>query len=206
MKIRNETRLQSKLLREIVNFCAPPGVTDYLIRFAHGRGYGARAYAGQYAEFVAAKEHDFRSRAYWEKTGTECSDVVVRIPHYAKGRGKIENKTRGGLGYLPSVEYTREEAIVHFVAHELRHLYQALHPSRQRARVWGARGQFSERDADAFAISRTRHWRRKGSPFYNADGSISKAPKLKIRVAQPENFSLEMPRADDPALPRPHVL
>jgi hypothetical protein len=175
MRLRNQTKLPSKLLRDIVNFCAPPGVTDYLIRFTHGRSYSARAYARQYAEFVAAKEHDFRSRAYWEKTGTECSDVVVRIPPYSKGRGKIENNSRGGRGYLPSVEYTREEAVVYLVAHELRHLYQGLHPSRQRDRVWGARGQFSERDADAYAISRVRHWRRKGSPFYGVDGSIKEA-------------------------------
>jgi hypothetical protein len=147
-------------------------VTDFLIRFAHGRGYTATAFPKQYAEFVAAKENDFRSRAYWAKTGAECSDIVIRIPHFTKGRRKIENKRLGGRGYLPGVEYTREEAIVHLVAHELKHLYQALHPTRQRGRVWGARGQFSERDADAYAIGRTRHWRRRGSPFYKADGTL----------------------------------
>jgi hypothetical protein len=175
MKLRNETKLRAKLLREMVNFCCPSGVTDFLIRFAHGRSYSGGAYSEQYANFVAKKETGFRGRVYWEKTRNECSDVVIRIPHYAKGRGKIENTTRGGRGYLPSVEYTREEALVHLVAHELRHLYQALHPDRQRGRVWGARGQFSERDADAYAISRTRHWRRRGSPFYNLDGSIIRA-------------------------------
>lgn len=172
MKLRNETKLSGKLLREMVSFCCLPGVTDFLIRFAHGPHYGGRAYCDQYANFVQRKEKGLRGRVYWEKTRTECSDVVIRIPHYAKGRQKIENTTRGGKGYLPSVEFTREEAILHLVAHELRHLYQALHPTRQRDRVWGSRGQFSERDADAYAISRTRHWRRRGSPFYNVDGSL----------------------------------
>jgi hypothetical protein len=177
MKLRNETKLPGKLLREMVNFCCPSGVTDFIIRFAHGRDYHGGAYAKQYGGFTRRKESGFRGRLLWEKSGNECSDVIVRIPHYPKGRGKIENNTKGGRGYLASVEYTREEAVVHLVAHELRHLYQALHPSRQHSRVWGSRGQFSERDADAYAISRTRHWRRRGSPFYHVDGSIIRPHK-----------------------------
>jgi hypothetical protein len=174
MKLRNQTKLQSRLLRNIVQFCCPSGVTDFLIRFAHGRSYSATAYCHQYTAFVKAKETGFRGRVYREKTWTECSDVVVRIPHFARGRRKIESIRRGGRGYLPSVEYTREEAIVHLVAHELRHLYQALHPTRQRDRVWGARGQFSERDADAYAISRVRHYRRARSPHYGPSGEVKK--------------------------------
>jgi hypothetical protein len=73
-------------------------------------------------------------------------------------------------GYLASAEYTQEEAIVHLVAHELRHLWQANVPKGQR--IWGARGRFSERDADAYAIRKVRHWRRRGSPYYGQDGEI----------------------------------
>jgi len=177
VKLRNQTKLSSTLLREIVGFCCPSGVTDFAIRFVNRHHYGGKAYAPLYAKFIEAKESTHGFRAYFEKTHGECTDVLIKIPHYSRGRGKIENKTRGGRGYLPSVEYTREEAIVHFVAHELRHLYQALHPTRQRDRVWGARGQFSECDADAWAISRTRHWRRRGSPFYGVDGSIQPSQK-----------------------------
>ena len=173
MKVRNETNLPTELLREIVGFCCPPRVTDFVIRFARSRrGYHAKAWSRGYAVFTADKKRGFRSRAYWEGTGTECSEVLIRIPHYSQSRRKIENKQRGGGGYLPSVEHTREEATVHLVAHELRRLYQALHPDRQRGRAWGARRQFSERDADAYAISRTGHWRRRGSPHFNSDGSV----------------------------------
>lgn len=53
----------------------------------------------------------------------------------------------------------RIEALVYVLAHELRHQWQAIHPKGWR--VWGARGQYSERDADAYAIKMLRNWRAK---------------------------------------------
>jgi hypothetical protein len=64
--------------------------------------------------------------------------------------------------------YNRTEALVHLLAHELRHLWQAK--VKRGYRVWGARGQFSERDADAYAIQMLRRWRRSGSLFYGPRG------------------------------------
>lgn len=63
-----------------------------------------------------------------------------------------------GSGYISSYILSREEALVHVIAHELRHLWQAK--VKKGHRVWGARGQFSDRDADAYAIKKTRGWRR----------------------------------------------
>lgn len=51
---------------------------------------------------------------------------------------------------------TRSEAVLFVLAHELRHLRQAR--VKRGRRVWGARGQFSERDA--YALRALRHWRR----------------------------------------------
>ncbi len=59
---------------------------------------------------------------------------------------------------LPVDLYSRIEALVLVTAHELRHLWQAQHPKGWRA--WGSRGQYSERDADAYAIRTLRAWRR----------------------------------------------
>ena len=59
---------------------------------------------------------------------------------------------------LPVDLYSRIEALVLVTAHELRHLWQAQHPKGWR--VWGSRGQYSERDADAYAIRMLRAWRR----------------------------------------------
>jgi hypothetical protein len=50
------------------------------------------------------------------------------------------------------------EALIMLVAHELRHLWQADHPKGWR--VYGARGVYSERDADAYALQMLRKYRR----------------------------------------------
>lgn len=62
-------------------------------------------------------------------------------------------------GYITSIILSREESLVHTLAHELRHYWQLNHLGK-RGKVWGARGKFSERDADAYAIRKTREWRR----------------------------------------------
>lgn len=63
-------------------------------------------------------------------------------------------------GYLPRPAVSgRLEMLVYLMAHELRHLWQARVPRGRR--VWGARGQFSERDACAYGIQKVRAWRRK---------------------------------------------
>ena len=62
-------------------------------------------------------------------------------------------------GYLSSLNFTWQETMIHLIAHELRHLWQQRIPKGRR--VWGARGQYSERDADAYAIQVVRRWRRR---------------------------------------------
>ena len=107
-----------------------------------------------------------------------------RSPSPARAGGRPERPSRivakAIRGYLASAEYAQEEAIVHLVAHELRHLWQANVPKGQR--IWGARGRFSERDADAYAIRKVRHWRRRGSPYYGQDGEIlvAEAPQTRL--------------------------
>jgi len=61
--------------------------------------------------------------------------------------------------YLGVKTYTMEEALVGLIAHELRHLWQKK--VKHGWRVWGAKGQYSERDADAYAIRKVREWRRR---------------------------------------------
>jgi hypothetical protein len=64
---------------------------------------------------------------------------------------------RRGSGYLKMDIGSRREALVVLLAHELRHLWQAKH---SRGMVWGARGRYSERDADAYALRMLRAYRR----------------------------------------------
>ena len=55
--------------------------------------------------------------------------------------------------------FDRIEMLVWMLAHEFRHIWQTKHPKGWR--VWGARGQFSENDCDAYATRKVRDWRRR---------------------------------------------
>lgn len=83
--------------------------------------------------------------------------VIVRIG----GAKRFPVRRAARDGYLSFWVFNRIEALVAVMAHELRHVWQAYHPRGWR--VWGARGQFSERDADAYALRTLRAWRRHGS-------------------------------------------
>lgn len=72
--------------------------------------------------------------------------------------GEVRRRAEAHGGYLPCTWGNRREALLYVVAHELRHLWQARVPRGRR--VWGARGQFSERDADAWALRMLRRYRR----------------------------------------------
>ena len=52
----------------------------------------------------------------------------------------------------------KRKALVHFLAHELRHLWQKNHP-KKKDKVLGSRDQFSDRGADAYAFRKMREWR-----------------------------------------------
>jgi len=168
MELVNQTSFSSNKLLQIIAFCALPGVTDFVIRFKHWKHYSGAAYI----RHTQPKPDGYRSRTYQHRARTKRSSIVIRMRKKPRGAGQIENKMPKlkARGYLASAEYTQEEAIVHLVAHELRHLWQANVPKGQR--IWGARGRFSERDADAYAISKVRHWRRRGSPYYGQGGEI----------------------------------
>jgi hypothetical protein len=170
MKIRNLTGLATDRLRELALFAAPPGVAGVFITFKHRRDYCGKAYCGNWLRSRKGK-----GRLYLEKKRglTELPDLMIGIRKAPRGVGKVENDNvwiKKGRGYLHSVEYTQEEAILHLLAHEMRHLWQARIPKGRR--VWGARGQYSERDCDAYAIGVVRHWRRAGSPFYGPKGEV----------------------------------
>ena len=85
------------------------------------------------------------------KNYTDISDEKIReIIAFVKPRNLP-------TGYLDSLILSRIEAVVHVTAHELKHLWQTNHPGK-RGKVWGARGRISNRDADAYAIRKTREW------------------------------------------------
>jgi hypothetical protein len=144
LRIRNHTDIPDELLREIIRFVQPSGVSGFDVRVsnlgtARGRSFGrGRAYTH------GCHLHD-----------RNCPFVVVSLG----ARHWFPMKESAIKGYLPFPWMaSREEAAVYLLAHELRHLWQAKVPKGYR--VWGARGQYSERDACAYAIRMLRAWRK----------------------------------------------
>jgi len=140
MKIKNTNKyLDRNFIRKATKFCRPSGISNFDLH-------------------VKNSKKDFYGRAYWDGCGYQGNYkplVVVRI-----GKNKypyICNRVKG-RGYLSFTAYSREDLFIHILAHELRHIWQAKH--KRGWRVWGSRGQFSERDADAYAIHKVREYRR----------------------------------------------
>jgi hypothetical protein len=139
VRLKNYTDLPDNTIREIIRAVKPSGVSNFDISIKNCAS-------------------TFRGRAYY----TGCAYHDTASPLVIASIGKADKFPLSAAvpgGYLPVILYTRLEALVFVVAHELRHLWQAKHPRGWR--VWGARGQFSERDADAYAIKSLRSWRKR---------------------------------------------
>jgi hypothetical protein len=130
MKLKNTSGIADDLIREMVKFCRPSGIANFEITVKH-------------------THHGGSGRAYPSQ-----SRVLINAPH---SKSRLRPVAERG-GYLPMPVMTGEEKLLWLLAHELRHLWQQRVPSGRR--VWGARGKFSERDADAYALRALRHWRR----------------------------------------------
>lgn len=164
MRIKNYTNISDERIRQIIKFVRPNGISNFDIRISNSQKL-------------------FGGTAYWAGStyhNTGNSFIVVRVtknenifPYFvryiSRRKSKLKLNSRSGKlelisyntstgGYIDHILLSREEALVHVIAHELRHLWQAK--VKRGHRVWGARGQFSDRDADAFAIRKTREWRR----------------------------------------------
>ena len=132
MKLKNTTIFSKDLIKEVIRFVKPSDVSKFNVEVKHSnRGYSATAFY-------------HRPR------------IVIRI---GDNTYPCKFTKREGLGYLESFVFSPTELLVKLIAHELRHLWQCKHPKGWR--VWGARGRFSERDADAYAIHKVREWRRR---------------------------------------------
>lgn len=142
MRLRNHTNIDSELIRGIIRAVRPAGISNFDVRVSN-LGYGK-----------------FRGRAYANGSGYHARAVPFIVVSIARTDAKarcIAPAGRRGKGYLPLVIGSRIEALIVVLAHELRHLWQAKH---SRGKVYGSRGRFSERDADAFALRMLRRYRR----------------------------------------------
>lgn len=120
---------------------------------------GIRPY--QFDVMIKNSRHALRGRAYPKGScyhGSAKPFIVAALGHASRfPHNTIDGKTVG-KGYLRVRLYTIEEGLVFVLAHEVRHLWQGKY--KGSGRVYGSKGVFSERDADAYALSCVRKFRR----------------------------------------------
>ena len=138
MRLKNYTQVDTEWLRAAIREVKPANVTSFDIS-------------------IKNSSRGNRGTAYWNG----CSYHATSAPLITIGlsmKTKFPYRTVEGGGYLGVTLYTLKEVALFIIAHELRHLWQAK--VKRGWRVWGARGQFSERDADAYALQMLRKYRR----------------------------------------------
>jgi len=134
VKINNDTYIDTEHLKTIIRFVKPCDVSNFRIDFKNGYStcMTGRAFIGQ-------------------------RRVLIRF----STRIKFPKKIEAYGGYLPHIYLDQDEYLVSIIAHELRHLWQGKYwKAKRHGMVHGARGKFSERDADAYAIRKQREWRK----------------------------------------------
>lgn len=133
MRVRNTTTISNRAIRDVANFVMPPGITNVTIKVQNRKDW----YSGH--------------------GGGRCVTLRIAPPDKYPLRPVPPHGGYLGSPWLAN----RMEALVFLMAHELRHCWQSK--IKRGRRVWGSRGQYSERDADAYALRMLRAWRRRGS-------------------------------------------
>jgi hypothetical protein len=140
MRITNTTIISDAKIRELIRFAKPSGISKFDVMLKNHSGSGVRGVA-----YYEGNNYHYSRRPF----------IVVAVQPSEEG---YPRRCNGGKGYLSYLLLSRTEDVLLVLAHELRHLWQRKHPKGWR--VWGARGQFSERDADAYGIRKVREYRK----------------------------------------------
>ena len=135
-RFRNTSEVPDEFIKEVLRFVKPSGLGEIKVWTAKSRG-------------------GFYGRCY-----TADAYLKLHLPAPTVLKKPFQGAAYGA--YMAWNACTFEEAAVALIAHEVRHVWQTKHPKGYR--VWGSRGRFSERDADAFAIHKMREWRREKAP------------------------------------------
>jgi hypothetical protein len=178
LKLKNTTDIPIERIREIIKFVKPRGLLTprYVIRITNSRrGHVGKFYSSghiiarikkdekgypYYTDYTPQKRRPYRKITFYydkldQQSGQYSEWYVTRYYQNIRDQEKVISSG----GYINHFILSREEELIHVLSHEFRHFWQKNHPGR-RGRVWGARGQFSDKDADAYAIRKTREWRQ----------------------------------------------
>jgi len=133
MKLKNTSSINNDLVKEVLRFVMPAGVTRMRIRLTKTR----HTYSGRGGRY----------------------DVLLRLnpkARYPRFYRPYQYGCQKGRKWAVA---NLTEMLVILAAHELRHAYQARATTR-RGYAWGARGRYSEVDTEAYALRMLRAWRR----------------------------------------------
>lgn len=139
---RNYTDLPDEWTRAVYDAVLPSGLAAHDVAIKNNTSGGGRGRA-----YTKGSSYHLTARPF----------VIVSVPKTEK-EARVRRRAHGG--YLGVVHGSRREAFVYILAHELRHLWQAKAKGRPRGMVYGAKGRFSERDADAYGLQALRKYRR----------------------------------------------
>jgi hypothetical protein len=168
--LKNTTKYTDNEIAEILQFSIPLSMPDFdatiTKRFRdHFRGscYPSGCWLHEVNPHkpliivrTSENEKDF---PYWIERGDNLKKAKRRSTTAETNASSARKNNRIRHGYISTLLRSSQECLLYVIAHELRHLYQAKNKVDW---VYGSRGRkSSERDADAYAISKVREWRRK---------------------------------------------
>lgn len=153
MRLKNNTDIPDDKIRQIIHFVRPNDISNFDVRISNSQKDIFRGTAYPRGCVYHDTSNPFIvARVTKDEKAFPC---FVQYKSYRRTKlklnpqsGKLElvSYNTGTGGYIDHILLSREEAVVHVIAHELRHLWQVK--VKRGYRVWGARGQFSDTDAD----------------------------------------------------------
>jgi hypothetical protein len=136
-------------------------------RLVSPRGYLDFALLSPVESLVAGCAHELRHQ--WQLRGIRSKEGGVQM----------ETRTRTKITYDAPGSTVETAHAVHYGARRV--AVKQLCPKRRRGMVWGARGRFSERECDAYAVRMVRAWRRAHRAEPRLDSAIIDQPFAVLR-------------------------
>lgn len=169
-RIKNTTDIPDSFIKEVIDFVRPKNIGHVSFLIGNRKDCHFSGHTDTYRSVTIKINttnnkkgkfpvyHDIRGDPYLVYSVNKLDDDGNAVSWK-------ERIVKPNSGYLPSLILSLDEALVHILAHELRHIWQTKHTGK-RGKVWNARGLHSERDADAYAIKMQRKWRREKKTSY----------------------------------------
>lgn len=164
MKIKNTTEIPNEIVREVIQFVRPSGISnfDVMVKNSGGRWVAGRAYVSgkcSYHEtsspFIVCRIPKKSKTTHGWRTAIDTTPVSHTRIHFP------QKLTTYQIGHLKGRRYwlaNQIEALVYVMAHELRHIWQ--HKMKNKKGYYPkSRGKYSEIDTEGYAITKLRAWR-----------------------------------------------